>query len=631
MSKKNFYEFVARQDSRLRILPGRVVGSWMQCVQHQIHQQLLSLPRTIPNAFIQARYAPWRTAARCMQSPNLVSDTIGQILGLQNWTEIPDVLRQMHRLGVPCLFRLDYDPDMEEPSRQIIYLHIDEDSIDVQLTSHKRYLAALFESFGLRAPQFSLTRFENGILKERPTKHMLQNAAATFNPIDKDRLSKRLAWLTFYFGDRCPARFSVDSVAYFEHLGFALECMPLSHWQDYLLFHLLRHIAPWFQETHNALILAEYEASFDNQHQEEYVAQMTDYRRVHLALESWPMDCGAVLINENQKEMLPARAAVTELVEKMRQELGVMIEESRWQPLSKHGAKEKLQAMQILIGWPDDWERTLRAALPADCQFLDEWLAAGHDQQFREKLDAVTRPTRRGAWRFISPAVTNACYSRELNTVYLPMSLFVPPFYHATDAVDAHRFAADNMGGIGAILAHELYHAFDWDSHQVSADGRLLDWWDPLDLAQFQKEARKTVQLYSAKRAISGNHKLDGRLTLSENIADLAALDIAWRTFVRAYRESFAVETPDEAAADRFFRAFALTQVQLYTPQALRYAMRHDLHALAMARVNLPLACFAPFLHRYQITAKNPMFISPELRPNFLEKRSENPAPMVGK
>ncbi len=618
MSQKNYYQFVADQDQKLKILPHQSVGTWMMCIQHDIDQTLLQLPCDPQRPFSQTLHAPWRSLRETLEKPNQISETISQILQLRNWVQIPDVLRQLHRMGVKCLFQLSYDPDLHAPEQQIPYLHIEEDSLPLSVSNHKAYIRNLFEAFALHPPRLLMSRFETTLNKARPTKYKLQNAATAFNPIEMGKNStKDLAWLGFYMDK--SSRFSVDSIPFFEHVGHCMETLKLTEWQDYLLFHLLHQVAPWFSDTHHLEDRSQ-ENAFSS-HLEVPNEVLTDHSRLGLSRQSWPMDAGAMFIRHHYPVLVEARTHVQHLAESMRAHVLEMFERSSWQPVTKFEAQAKLQQLKFLIGWPEGHGgvEALLAPLPASpVHFWDEWLLAGHTQQYQHASQQGARKTERGAWRFLSPSITNACYSRELNVVFVPPSLFVPPFYFPNNQ-DENKTPAF-YGGMGSILAHEIYHAFDYDSRQISARSMIVDWWDPIDRLHFDQQAKLMVKLFREKRSISGRYKMDGRLTLSENIADGVALEIAWSAFVTDWKAKFFV-APDREASERFFQSFAMTQVQLYTPDALRYALKHDLHALAMARVNLPLSCFPPFLDLFAISAKDAMFTPVEKRPQFLPEK----------
>src|SRR5262249_15636442 len=128
----------------------------------------------------------------------------------------------------------------------------------------------------------------------------------------------------------------------------------------------------------------------------------------------------------------------------------------------------------------------------------------------------IGRPVDRGEWR-ITPQTVNAYYTPSRNEIVVPAAILLPPFFDtaAEDAV--------NYGAIGAVIGHEICHGFDNKGRQYDAEGRLRDWWTPADDAEYRRRATLLIQQYDAYEPLPG-HRVNGTLTLGENIADLVGL-----------------------------------------------------------------------------------------------------------
>jgi putative endopeptidase len=201
------------------------------------------------------------------------------------------------------------------------------------------------------------------------------------------------------------------------------------------------------------------------------------------------------------------------------------IDESSWMTAdARRQARAKLDNLQARVGYPDRWRRYDGLRMEAD-DFLGN---AQRAQQFENayqmsRLQGRFEPRQ---W-LMTPQTVNAYYTPSRNEIILPAAMLQPPLFdpEAEDAV--------NYGGIGAMIAHEITHAFDQRGRRFDAYGRPADWWTAADEHGFQTRANALVRQYDAFSPMPG-HQVNGTLTLGENVADVTGLAIA----LRAYRRS---------------------------------------------------------------------------------------------
>ena len=455
--------------------------------------------------------------------------------------------------------------------------------------------------------------------KHRPPKHDLQSAYFCFNPLDdaetpKGKRTKPITaatkWLQRYFQPLIVHRFVVDDIPYFEYLGSLLDSLDLFAWQEYLTFIWLNHVSSFFTDTYSL---------YDELENDEK-GRPFPYRKLMESQEAWWQDCGLQYVNAEKETLQKGRQLTMKIAEELRIALSKIFFLSKWQEKTKTEALLKLKNMVFNIGWSDiPFARVMHLEQKT---YFDELILLGWQYQYQIFLSKHNQPTNRQEWRFIGFHTVNACYSREVNVVYIPASLFHFPFLDL-DESKSH----ENFGGLGSVIGHEIYHAFDFDSQCVNGSSQLSEWWEPPDALAFKQDTKKIIKLYETKNPISKvtwidskqrEHEkyvpINGRLTLSENIADYVSLHLTWEAFLRWHEEH--QTTPD---AHRFFEFFALSQAQIYSEHALERALKTDVHAVAVARVNLPLSCFEPFLQLYQITPKDPMFTPIKNRPGFFQ------------
>ncbi len=191
---------------------------------------------------------------------------------------------------------------------------------------------------------------------------------------------------------------------------------------------------------------------------------------------------------------------------------------------TRRRALDKLDKFTPKIGYPVRWRDYSALEVAAD-DLLGNVRRASAFELDRE-LNKIGKPIDRDEW-FMTPQTVNAYYNPGMNEIVFPAAILQPPFFDA-DADDAV-----NYGGIGAVIGHEIGHGFDDQGSKYDGDGRLVDWWTAEDRAEFERRTKSLVDQYAqySPRQLNGSHKVNGELTIGENIGDLGGLAIA----VRAY------------------------------------------------------------------------------------------------
>jgi endothelin-converting enzyme/putative endopeptidase len=202
---------------------------------------------------------------------------------------------------------------------------------------------------------------------------------------------------------------------------------------------------------------------------------------------------------------------------------------------TKQRAFEKLDTFRPKIGYPVKWRDYSGLEVDKD-DLVGNVLAIAAFETDRQ-LRKIGAPVDRDEW-FMLPHTVNAYYNPGTNEICFPAGILQRPFF------DADADAAENYGGIGAVIGHEIGHGFDDQGAQYDGHGNLHDWWTADDKAAFELKSKALIDQYDAfePRNLPGEH-VNGALTVGENIGDLGGLTIA----IRAYRISLG---DDEASAD---------------------------------------------------------------------------------
>jgi putative endopeptidase len=221
-------------------------------------------------------------------------------------------------------------------------------------------------------------------------------------------------------------------------------------------------------------------------------------------------------------------------------------------------------------------------------------------------LAKLGKPVDRDEW-FMTPQTINAYYNPELNEIVFPAAILQPPFF------DASADDAVNYGAIGAVIGHEISHGFDDQGSQYDGDGNLRDWWTAEDRARFAAKTQALVTQYGGYSPVKG-YKLNGELTLGENIADVAGLAIAHK----AYRLSLGgkdAPVVDGLAGDvRFFYGFAQVWRGKAREAALVQQIKSDPHSPEEFRTNGSVKNQDKFFETFSVKPGDGLYLPPEER-----------------
>ena len=245
-------------------------------------------------------------------------------------------------------------------------------------------------------------------------------------------------------------------------------------------------------------------------------------------------------------------------------------------PATKAKATEKLKAIVNKIGYPDKWRDYSSVSIARDDFYGNVQRATQFE--VRRQLNKIGKPLDRGEWGMTPPTV-NAYYSAQMNDINFPAGVLQPPLF------DPKMDDAPGYGNTGGTIGHELIHGFDDEGRQFDAQGNLKNWWTPQDSKQFQQRAQCIVNQY-AQYTVVDNIKINSKLTLGEDMADLGGLVLAWTawkvqtTLVKPEsRDGF---TPEQ----RFFIGFAQWACENNRPEAMRVQAATDPHSPGRYRVN---------------------------------------------
>lgn len=273
---------------------------------------------------------------------------------------------------------------------------------------------------------------------------------------------------------------------------------------------------------------------------------------------------------------------------------------------TKTKAIEKLNKFTVKIGYPNQWEDYSTMIITTNNGYFENRMAV-NAWHFRDNLDKINDPVDRTKWG-MSPQTVNAYFNPFNNEIVFPAAILQPPFYDylADDAV--------NYGGIGAVIGHEISHAFDDSGSRFDGDGNLVNWWTGDDLKNFTERANKLADQYSAIEVLDSVY-INGKFTLGENIGDLGGVLGAYDGLQQFYKDSGYPENIDGFTAEqRFFMSWATVWRTLQREEALRNQIKTDPHSPGSARAVQPLQNIDAFYKAFDIKKGDAMFLAEEDR-----------------
>ena len=265
-----------------------------------------------------------------------------------------------------------------------------------------------------------------------------------------------------------------------------------------------------------------------------------------------------------------SKAAADDLVRNILGAMDARLHTIAWMdPATRAQAVTKLAAFKPKIGYPSQWRDYTRLEVRADDAYGNDARATAFEwdrnaRRIRDKTD-------RGEW-FMTPMTINAYANPTWNEIVFPAAILQPPFF------DAAADPAVNYGAIGAVIGHEISHHFDDQGRKYDPTGRLKDWWTPGDVARFEKLTDRLAAQYDAYEPIPGT-KIQGKLTLGENIADVVGITVALDAYHRSLKGKPAPVIGGLTGDQRFYLGYGQVWRGKYRPEALRVRLTSDPHS----------------------------------------------------
>ena len=273
-------------------------------------------------------------------------------------------------------------------------------------------------------------------------------------------------------------------------------------------------------------------------------------------------------------------------------------------PDTRKEALAKLAKFSPKIAYPNKWRDYSKLQVKGGD--LVGTVERANRLETEYQIGKLGKPVDRDEW-LMTPQTVNAYYNPVKNEIVFPAAVLQPPFFDLTadDAV--------NYGAIGAVIGHEIGHGFDDQGRRFDGDGKLRDWWKPEDEAEFQKRAKLLVEQFNGFSPAPGL-KINGELTLGENIGDLGGLSIAYQAYKLSLAGKPAPVIDGFTGDQRFFMGWAQAWASKQRDDAMRQQVMTNAHAPDMYRANGTVRNVPEFYATFGVKEGDKLYLAPEQR-----------------
>jgi predicted metalloendopeptidase len=525
---------------------------------------------------------------------------------------------RLHAEGVQALFGLSSGQDLKDSTQVIAWVgqgglslpdrdyYVKDDAKSAEIRrAYQAHLVRMLTLAGL-APVPALREakailaLETRLAEAAWTRVEMRDPARLYNPMGLAGLEKavpRFPWKTYLQALGAPGltAFSATTPKSLARIDELVRKTPAATWRSYLRWKLLEDMA-----SARALPKAFVDERFAFSSRAFTGAKELKPRWRH-CVEQTDGFLGEALGQVFVKRHFAgdAKDKALRLVQDIQAAQGRNLAGLAWMdPATRDKGQEKLGKIDNKIGYPARWRDY--AAVEVDRSSFARSAEAAAAFEVRRDLAKIGRPVDRNEWQMTPPTV-NAYYEPTLNEMVFPAGILQPPFYTqgANDAV--------NYGAAGFVVGHELTHGFDDEGRKFDARGNLADWWSASVGQEFEQRAACVERQFSGYVAVD-EVKVNGQLTLGENIADLGGLKLA----LAAYRASRQGQLPEAPVAgwapeQQFYVAAAQVWCEKVRPEDARRRALTDPHSPGRWRVNGPLSNLPDFAAAFSCKAGDPM------------------------
>lgn len=450
-----------------------------------------------------------------------------------------------------------------------------------------------------RATEVALTAMsiETALAKASLTRVEKRDPYQIYHRMDVAALAKlapSLRWKDYFARQGVPrlSTLNVTEPAFVKEVEKLVRDEPLEAWKSWLRVRVAMLRAPYLSRA-----FQKESFGFHRAYLQGVKAELPRWKRcVRWVDRDLGFELGKVFVAKVFPPAVKEEAAT--LVRNVEKATELRFEKLDWMgEATRAQALAKLHAMRNKIGYPDRWRDYSRLAVVRG-DFAGNVSRALRFENDRQ-LAKIGKPVDRGEWEMTPPTV-NAYYDQTMNDMNFPAGVLLPPLF------DPRLDLAPGYGDTGMTVGHELIHGFDDEGRHFDAKGNLRDWWTKEDAARFEERARCVSDQY-AQYTIVDDVKINSKLTLGEDLADLAGLLLAWDAWKLATHGKKLEPRDGLTPEQRFFAGYAQWACGEVRPEALRVRAATDPHSPHWIRVNGLMVNVPEFREAFSCKVGQPM------------------------
>ncbi len=501
-----------------------------------------------------------------------------------------------------------YQGGLNLPDRDY-YLNDDERSKTIRTAyySHLQNMFKLMNNDEATAKKNAdiIMNIETKLAKSSRSRLDLRDPNLNYNKMaiaDLQKLTPEFNWNLYFdgIGLKNNDGINVGQPQFFTDAAKLLKELSINDWKIYLQWNVLHNAAPYLNNSFVEENFAFYGKVLTGSQQ-----LRERWKRV---LDNTSSSLGEAVGQIYVEKYFPpeAKQRMLKLVENLDLALADHIKKLTWMTdATKQKALEKLNTMNVKIGYPDKWIDYSNLQVSRD-SYLQNVINSSIFE-FKKNLDKIGKPVDREEWG-MSPQTVNAYYSPNMNEIVFPAAILQPPFFYL-DADDAV-----NYGAIGVVIGHEMTHGFDDQGRQFDSKGNLSDWWTEEDAQKFKEKTKVLVDQFNGYKSVNGL-TVNGELTLGENIADFGGLTLSLTALRKATKNNLNTPKVDNfTPLQRFFISYSQVWRQNIRDEELMRRLKEDVHSPGENRVNGGLVNIPEFYEAFGVKPNNKLYVAPEKR-----------------
>jgi putative endopeptidase len=541
--------------------------------------------------------------------------------GIKRASDIGPLMGYLDRIGIASPLATAVRPDSKHSAQYAFWItqsglglpdrdyYLSDDARLVEFrTKYRQHVEKMLHLLGDGAPgkeADKIVALETAIARLQWTRVANRDAQKTYNPKTLAQLAKEapaIDWNGYFTQAGLTSALPtlvIRQPDYLQGLSNLIESTPMETWSAYFRYRVLTSRAPFLPRA-----FVEEDFAF-NQGVLQGTQQPPD---------RWKRGTQLVdrLVGEASGKLYVAmyfppatKARIDELVQNLLKAYAVSIEQLPWMSAAtKAEAQAKLRKINVKIGYPDRWrDYSALKILPDD---LLGNVRRAQEFERNRKLTQLGGPVDRAEWNMTAPTV-NAYYNPSVNEIVFPAGILQPP------AFDPAADDAFNYGSAGATIGHEISHGFDDQGSQYDSDGNLRDWWTSEDHAKFKAKTELLIKEYDAFEPVPGFH-VNGALTLGENIADIAGIEIAYKAYLASLNGRTPPIIDGMTAEQRFYIGFAQSWMGKRRDESTIAQVKSDPHSPEKYRTNGVVVHMPSFYSAFSVKSGDKMYRAPEER-----------------